>query len=294
MSRKWTFLLSYFSYGLSVSIVNSDTKLSHTPEMESNADVPKKESAHNSKLRLAAEDWVQRIRRKCENLFRTLKTIRALLINPGDTEKAFEVIAALRGNSLKKSFKRFQNSASGNKILQDKIDLINVISNREVLSQYDQDSFGHAYLQFIETHHLAPEGLVNASADMTRNIQNEDVLRYVKRNRDSHDLWHTLTQYGRDPLGELCLLAFTYAQTKNSGVGLIALLGSFRLYRIYGHGTFGAIWKAYRDGKRASWLPEQPFETLLPLNIDHVRIMLSIPHPNAYLLVMSRQRAIGR
>ena len=33
-----------------------------------------------------------------------------------------------------------------------------------------------------------------------------------ERLRDIHDLFHVITGYGRDALGELCLLAFTNAQ----------------------------------------------------------------------------------
>ena len=48
-----------------------------------------------------------------------------------------------------------------------------------------------------------------------------------------HDLWHVVTGYGRDELGEACLLAFTYAQNKNRGVGFIAFVGCFKLFAKY-------------------------------------------------------------
>ena len=48
-----------------------------------------------------------------------------------------------------------------------------------------------------------------------------------------HDLWHVTTGYGRDALGELSLLAFTYAQEKIEGIGAIVLYG----YRIMGKVT---------------------------------------------------------
>ena len=54
---------------------------------------------------------------------------------------------------------------------------------------------------------------------------------FFRRVRDLHDLWHVLTGYGRDPLGEVCLLAFTYAQTRLTGLGAIAFLGTFRIAR---------------------------------------------------------------
>ncbi|MCY3627336.1 MAG: Coq4 family protein [Gammaproteobacteria bacterium] len=258
--------------------------------MKNTSETVQKTTLAESNVNALASSWLEKVRQHFARVRELLKSIRALLINPDDTEKAFEIIGELRGKELRKSFSRFQNSVYGNKILQKQVDLIDVLNDRKTLTTLDENSLGRVYLKFIDANQLSPDGLVDASADTYPDIQDENVLRYAQRNRDSHDLWHTLTQYGRDPLGELCLLAFTYAQTQNSGVGLIALIGSFRFYRIYGHGTFGAIWRAYRDGKQASWLPEQPFEDMLSLNIEHVRIMLSIPPPTAYLLVMSRQR----
>lgn len=258
--------------------------------MKNTSEIVQKTTLSESNVNTFASDWLEKVRQSFGRMRELLKSIRALLKNPDDTEKAFEIIGELRGKELRKSFSRFQNSVYGDKILQNQVDLIELLNDRETLSKLDENSLGRTYLKFIDANQLSPDGLVDASADTYPDIQDENVLRYAQRNRDSHDLWHTLTQYGRDPLGELCLLAFTYAQTQNSGVGLIALIGSFRFYRIYGHGTFGAIWRAYRDGKQASWLPEQPFEDMMSLNIDHVRIMLSIPRPTAYLLVMSRQR----
>ena len=91
-----------------------------------------------------------------------------------------------------------------------------------------------------------------------------------------------MTQYGRDELGEACLLAFTYAQTKNRGVGVICLAGCFKLSEYYGFGVFKAAWQAYRDGKRAAWLPGQDWEALLRLPIHEVRQTLGIREPQDY------------
>ncbi len=216
-------------------------------------------------------------------------TVKALIDNPEDTEKVFEVIAELRGNTERRMFERFRTTKTGAKVLKDKISLLSTLEDRKALSQMNENSFGRTYLSFVEKQNLTADGLVSASTDSMSNIDDPDRLRFIQRNRDSHDLWHTLTQYGRDTLGEMCLLAFNYAQTKNRGIGLILLLGSFRMYQGWGHGTFGAIWRGYRDGKKASWLPAQPYEELLPMDIDQVRVMLSISEPTAYRLVLSRQ-----
>jgi len=67
-----------------------------------------------------------------------------------------------------------------------------------------------------------------------------------------HDLWHVATGYGRDLVGEASLLAFSYAQTRNRGVGLIVAVAGLRA-----SGDFAfarpMIVEGYRRGKRAQW-----------------------------------------
>lgn len=224
-----------------------------------------------------------------KKLQHSIKAVRALIADPDDTKKVFEVLATMRGKSLLRIFKKFKATKTGEHILRQRVELLDVLNDHAKLMRLSPNSFGQVYLSFLDQAKLASGGLVYASEDYYQNVQDPELLLFMRRNRDSHDLWHTLTQYGRDTLGETCLLAFTYAQTKNPGIRLILLLASVRLYREYGHGTFAALWRAYGDGKRASWLLAQPYEEMLPLNIEHVRVMLSIPDPNAYRVVLARQ-----
>jgi ubiquinone biosynthesis protein COQ4 len=108
------------------------------------------------------------------------------------------------------------------------------------------------------------------------------MLLFANRQRDMHDLWHTLTNYGRDELGEVCLLAFTCAQSANRGLAFITLVGTFQLSKQYGLGVPQAVLRAYRDGKQAAWLPAQDWETLLTQPIGSVRAQLNIRPPARY------------
>ena len=85
-----------------------------------------------------------------------------------------------------------------------------------------------------------------------RSIRNldEDLLLFANRQRDMHDLWHTLTDYGRDELGEVCLLAFTCAQSPNRGIAFIALVGVYQMIKHYGWAVPKTVLSAYRDGKK--------------------------------------------
>ncbi|MYC26174.1 MAG: ubiquinone biosynthesis protein [Gammaproteobacteria bacterium] len=247
------------------------------------------ERSTQERVRTNVKNLIDSVTSRFNKLKHSNKAVRALIADPDDTKKVFEVMATMRGKSLVRIFKKFKATKTGENILRRRVELLDVLNDHANLMSLAPESFGQAYLSFLDQAKLDSGGLVYASEDYYQNVQDPELLLFMRRNRDSHDLWHTLTQYGRDTLGETCLLAFTYAQTKNPGIRLILLLASFRLYREYGHGTFAALWRAYGDGKRASWLLAQPYEDMLPMNIEQVRVMLSIPDPNAYRVVLARQ-----
>ena len=217
-----------------------------------------------------------------------LSALKRLLANPQATEEVFTIIGALSGPSLRKSCERFAATDHGRYVLNNRIDLIQTLKNRPLLRELPENSLGRHYLTFIDSEKLSANGLVEASEDeITYSEMDENIARFATRQRDSHDLWHTLTQYGRDELGELCLLAFTYAQTKNRGIGLIVLAGALKMRRYYGFRVFSAVYKAYRDSAKAKWLPEQNWESLLEKPITEVREELQINSPIAYKQMLS-------
>ena len=160
---------------------------------------------------------------------------------------------------------------------------MNFLRNKTLLSELPQNSLGQRYLQFINEQGLSADGLVEASEEQADALDaDSDLALFATRQRDMHDLWHVLTEYGRDELGEACLLGFTYAQNKNRGVGFIALVGCFKLYRRHGLSAARSIFSAYRDGRRAAWLPQQDWEALLHEPIESVRKELKISSPALY------------
>jgi len=102
--------------------------------------------------------------------------------------------------------------------------------------------------------------------------------------RDMHDLTHTLTGYGRDPLGELCLLAFLYSHTGNLGMALIVLMGFSRLQS---SAQRKAVIEAWRHGRKARWFTDMDWEAMLPQPLDALRARFHVMKPDAYHGVMA-------
>ena len=207
--------------------------------------------------------------------------VRKLIADPEDTAQVFNVIRAMSGPALQRGFARFSKLAVGRRVLDEQIDLVDTLRDRDKLRAMAPGSLGRAYLAFVERESLTADGLVEASATGEA-YENEDVARYGQRLRDQHDLWHVLTDYGRDELGELCLLAFTYAQTRNRGIGLIVLVGIVKFVQGLGPRVIRAARRGYRDGRGAAWLPGQDWEALLKQPLHEVRARLHIAQPLAY------------
>ena len=214
-----------------------------------------------------------------------LRRLRQLIADPEDTSKVFEVIRAASGPSLRRGIKRFAAREVGRRVLENEIDLLDTMRDRERLEALPSGTLGRTYYDFIYAEALSADGLVDASMSRAGTLYDEmspDMRRYAQRLRDQHDIWHTLTQYGRNELGEACLLGFTYAQTRNRGIGLIVLTGGWKLYKALGTRALRAIWQGFRSGLHASWLPGEDWEAMLELPIEEVRRQLAIRPPTAY------------
>lgn len=216
------------------------------------------------------------------------RALKQLVADPEDTVRVFEVINAMAGPALARGLARFRRTELGKRVLAERLDLLDVLRDREKLRSLPEGTLGRAYHGFVYGESLTAEGLVAASMNetvRTYGFDDADLSRFGERMRDQHDLLHTLTRYGRDPFGEACLLAFSYAQLPNRGIGMIVLVGAWKIGRELGFGVVRALWQAYRAGQRAIWLPAQDWEALLRMPLADVRRHLGIHAPSVYLEV---------
>ena len=181
-----------------------------------------------------------------------LRALQKLVNDPEKTDQVFVIIKAMSGNSHEQTFNRFIKTDIGKRILSEERNLLSSLTDRKNLQTHATGTLGHAYLGFVEREQITADGLVEAS-QLDDTVQSPTFRLFSERMRDQHDLWHVITGYGRDTFGEACLLAFTYAQTRNRGLGIIALVGMIKIQKELGSGVRKAIWQAYKAGKRAAW-----------------------------------------
>lgn len=212
--------------------------------------------------------------------FEAMRAVRTLIAT-GDTRQVFVILRAMRGRSGERTFRRFVESPVGQAVLRERRELLSTVTDRAGLRQLPPGSLGRTYLDFVESENLSAEGLVEASQDWDTDPMPPDVELFRRRLREMHDLAHTVTGYGRDQLGELCLLAFMYRQQGNLGMLLIVIMAWNRVPKA----ARKAVREAWRRGKKARWLPEQDWEKLLPRALDDVRGELAISPPILYQAV---------
>lgn len=218
-----------------------------------------------------------------------LRGIRALLKDPDDTEKVFDIIDALSGRAIERAFQRFESTETGARLLQTQPDLVATLNDRERLLAMPAGTLGRAYGEFVEREQISADGLVDASereGEPDPSIRPEQYW-FGARLRDMHDLWHVVTGYNRDLVGEASLLAFSYAQIRNRGIGFIVLVAYLRAAKAEVPWARPMIREGYRRGKNAAWLPGQDWEALLERPLEEVRRELRLGAPPQYEQVRS-------
>lgn len=215
--------------------------------------------------------------------------IRSLLANPDDTQQVFKIIRALAGNSGERQFQRFLRSEHGRTILSERRSLVARLCDRDYLESLPEGSLGRTYAQFTAREEISPEGLVEAADSVPRgpdDIVCPDRLLFADRLRDSHDLWHIVTGYGRDLFGEAALLAFTWRQTRNRGIGFIVAVAYLKAGRSFPEQR-ALIRDGFRRAKNTAWFPAADWEALLERPLDEVREELNVVPIDDYPVLRS-------
>lgn len=206
------------------------------------------------------------------------KALKDLLENPDDLPRVFTVIDALQGNGAARLRAGFLRTEEGARLLREEPDIVPLLSDRARLRAMPEGSLAHAYLAFVERENISAQGLVDAA--VAGGDVHDDEYRWQRaRMRDTHDLWHAVTGYHGDVLGELALLAFLLAQHFQPGLAMVVLGALTRKLR---PAERWLVVDGFVRGKRAAWLPSQPWEALLALPVEEVRARLGVDAPRRY------------
>ncbi len=214
------------------------------------------------------------------------RAMMAVNADPDDTEAAIRAIAAMSGGSQERCLRRLKRSAAGVRILRERPELYDKLSDIDYLGALPEGSLGKSIWEFYTSEELSAQGLKAASeAARDQAIDDADLEWFGRRMRDLHDVFHVLTGYGRDLRGEVACLSFTFAQTWNTGLGYLV----FRAIRGAGwRSELGVLVRqAFKRGRHSQWLIDQDWEALLEQPLSSVRERFGIGPAPVYEQVRS-------
>lgn len=205
-----------------------------------------------------------------------IKCCKKILKNPGDTKNIFALSRAVNGPALVNSYHKLLETKEGGAIACAMPEFTDLYA---ILPSCPPGSVGEALLANQE---YPLESLIRISKRGTGNSINvkHPYMWMARRQRDTHDLHHTLTGYKMDVLGEGCVAAFTYAQTKSYQWGLIFLLGIWMFK--WSPLKIIALFEAYSRGKKCVWLLGEDYERMINENLVDCLTRLNIKKAKMY------------
>ncbi|RAK51258.1 Coq4 family protein [Phenylobacterium deserti] len=220
-----------------------------------------------------------------------LRALRRLLANKDDTTQVFEIMRALNGQATARGYHQLLGTVQGGRIAYEREEFAQRLMDDAWLDAFAEGTVGAAYREFVRSERLSAEGLAEVSREGLAAIEDPHPYAWFgRRTRDVHDIWHILSGYHRDALGEACLVAFSYAQTKGLGWLLIAVGAGFRSLTAPKQPYIRAIWQGYRRGKAARWLLGEDYHKLMAEPLASARRRLNITPATIYDNIPADQR----
>lgn len=222
---------------------------------------------------------------------RALKALGRLIRDKEDTAQVFQITSALAGKSNARGYKRMLRDPEGARQAYLGQELVERLRDDAWLARFPEGSVGAAYRAFMKRNGFDADGLVMVSGQDAKAPLEHPRAWYSRRMRDVHDIWHVLTGYETDALGEACVVAFSYPQTRSLGFAAIAVGAAREIEREDRTvPAFKAVFEAWRNGQKAAWLPALDYEALFAEPLDAARARLGIRPASVYASVSEASR----
>ncbi|MAE96552.1 MAG: hypothetical protein CL910_18040 [Deltaproteobacteria bacterium] len=215
----------------------------------------------------------QRLRRHWRS---GLSSLYQFLWGKGGLDAAFEGMLALAGPMVQREFDRFAQDPVGQRLLaeQPRRELNELLKDEDALAAMPKGSFADAYLGYMGLEGMGSADDFLAAADLEKKGKrfgwSEDQLWFVRRMANSHDLFHVMSGYGRDIIGEIGVDAYTAGQIRLLPLRLL-LAYFFFLKPSSPIGWPLFVIRCYRHGRRTPSLSCVDYEAIFELPLDEAR-----------------------
>ncbi|WAL58390.1 Coq4 family protein [Thermocoleostomius sinensis] len=189
-----------------------------------------------------------------KELLTGLQGFMAFVKNPGDTESVFDIAEAMGQTEAQAAAMEYLKSIPEvAQIIAERY--IAPTPNLQKLLALPTDSLGYVYSSHLTEANFDPE--------FYRKVVIQDDFTYIAlRMRQTHDIWHTVTGFGVDVMGEIGLQAFQLAQNR-SPLAVMLMAGAL-LSTIRTSGNLNTLMqvmdRGYRMGVQAKPFLAQKWE----------------------------------
>ena len=168
--------------------------------------------------------------------------LQKLMENPEQTERVFEITQAMGGKQPLRLLRRIRRTPAGERLPREQPIFNDSTVDLDPLATLPEGSCGHEFTPWMRHHGFTP-GLMERESTAS----DPDLADLGKRLMQVHDFWHVLTGYDRDPISELGVLAFPFAQSGSYGIRFILAM---------------VVWRSIREHwrtRRRPWSPLVPY-----------------------------------
>lgn len=240
--------------------------------------------------RKARETWGFRLQpREWPRLARLVRE------DPADVALGARVFFSVGGHDEGPTYRRFLRTPAGTRLAREKTPYPPLFTDFDRLRALPAGTLGREYVRQLDERGIDPVELGRLTqAAYEGRAFSADHAYARDRLREIHDLYHTLTGYGIDLIGEAGLLGFTFAQTGNKGWAMLVLLNGLTIASKGRFDGWVVAWRGFRRGRRARFVPAvEDWERLLRLPLELARAELDIPPMEPYR-PLEIQEAFGR
>ncbi len=202
------------------------------------------------------------------------------------TRYVFHVFECLPWVKVGEAAAAFLATERGQAVYESEPYLPDILDDHDALRRLPRGSFAHDYCDYMEAENLSAAGLVAEYEEFRgERVRIDDKVEwYIDRLRDTHDFLHILTGFGRDALGEQCVLAFVCKQRQSPGHWFLGHGGAVavRLNSSWKAPVWHAVREARAMGRVTRPIFEESILELLALPTEAVRTRLNIAAPRYY------------
>lgn len=206
------------------------------------------------------------------------RAFRRLIDNPADPLEGPIFQMCAEHALLRELTRSFERHSEGRRLLADRPRLDARTVSLATMAALPAESLGRAYAAYFEANAITPfappELPVHSAQDYV-----------ATRLREAHDVFHLVTGYGTDDIGELELQWFNFGNLGKGPLPILVFVASFFMGRMKKYGGLRRVYQrartAYRRGRRSRMLASVVWEDYWHMPLSQVQTLLCAPAEDA-------------